>query len=133
MVQGMTDLDRIFFLCWSNDYQLYNRVVLLCRRTKGDDEDEEGDEDEDEEEEEEESEEEESEEEVAGSTAIEKPELSRADRKALKKQGKKKQTAAGEDEEEEDEDPLLANPNRAIGSMKISDLGKSREPTRKER
>lgn len=54
--------------------------------------------------------------------------MSRADRKALKKQGKKK-----EEDEGEDEDPLLANPNRGIGRMKISDLSAPREMTRKER
>ena len=58
--------------------------------------------------------------------------MSRADRKALKKQGKKKETAEEEDEDE-DEDPLLANPNRTVGRMKISDLEVPREPTRKER
>lgn len=58
--------------------------------------------------------------------------MSRADRKALKKQGKKKE-AVDEEGEDEDEDPLLANPNRTVGRMKISDLGALREPTRKER
>lgn len=56
--------------------------------------------------------------------------MSRADRKALKKQGKKKEVV---EEEDEDEDPLLVNPNRAIGRMKISDLDAPRELTRKER
>jgi len=58
--------------------------------------------------------------------------LSRADRKALKKQGKKKEVAEEEDEDG-NQDPLLANPNRTMGRMKISDLGASKEPTRKER
>lgn len=58
--------------------------------------------------------------------------MSRADRKALKKQGKKKEVE--EDNDEEDgEDPLLANPNRTVGRMKISDLAAPREMTRKER
>lgn len=60
--------------------------------------------------------------------------LSRADRKALKKQGKKKAKVEGEDEEDEDEDPLLANPNRTVGRMKISDLAAaSGETSKKER
>jgi len=111
-----------------------------CRKTKRDAEDEE-DEDEDEEEkdddeaedEEEGSEEEESEDEAASTApALQQQELSRADRKALKKQGKKKE--AVEEEEDEDGDPLLVNPNRTVGRMKISDLNAaSREPTRKER
>lgn len=58
--------------------------------------------------------------------------MSRAERKALKKQGKKKEMIE-EEEEDEDEDPLLANPNRTVGRMKISDLGAPREMTRKER
>ncbi|KAF9648135.1 hypothetical protein BDM02DRAFT_3073977, partial [Thelephora ganbajun] len=58
--------------------------------------------------------------------------LDRADRKALKKQGKKKEVVEKEDEDK-DEDPLLANPNRMVGRMKIKDLGTPREPTRKER
>jgi hypothetical protein len=60
--------------------------------------------------------------------------LSRAERKALKKQGKKKEVVEeDEEDEDEDEDPLLANPNRTVGRMKISDLVAPREMTRKER
>ena len=104
-------------------------IYCYCRKTKRDAEEEEDDEDE--EEEEEESEEEESEEEDGPlAAAPQQQELSRADRKALKKQGKKKEVAEGEDE---DDDPLLVNPNRTVGRMKISDLDVSREPTRKER
>lgn len=58
--------------------------------------------------------------------------MSRADRKALKKLGKKKRTAEDGDEDE-DGDPLLANPNRTVGRMKISDLATTAEPSRKER
>jgi len=98
------------------------------RDAEDDEDDEEG-----EEEEEEESEEEESEEEgVPPAAATQQQELSRADRKALKKQGKKKEVVDEEDDDE-DEDPLLANPNRTVGRMKISDLEAPREPTRKER
>jgi len=96
---------------------------------------EEGSEEDESEDEEDESEDEEDEEDEApppAGVSVQQQELSRADRKALKKQGKKKQAAEGEDEDE-DEDPLLANPNRTVGRMKISDLAASREPTRKER
>ena len=97
-----------------------------------DDDDDEDEGDEDDENEEEGSEEEESEEEapVPAATNQLQEELSRAERKALKKQGKKKEVA---EDEVEDEDPLLANPNRTVGRMKISDLNAPREPTRKER
>ena len=102
------------------------------REAEDDDDDDEDEGDEDGENEEEGSEEEESEEEAPVPAATNQPheELSRAERKALKKQGKKKEVAEDEDE---DEDPLLANPNRAVGRMKISDLNAPREPTRKER
>lgn len=112
-----------------------NGTAVDTRRTKrnAEDEDEEGDEDEEEgESEEEESEEEEEEDEASPATVPQQQELSRADRKALKKQGKKKEVAEDEGEEE-DEDPLLANPNRGIGRMKISDLSAPREMTRRER
>jgi hypothetical protein len=117
------------------DWTIWRPLCLCycnCRKSKRDAEDEEGEDDEDDEDkEEEESEEEESDEEEAPAGASQQQqELSRADRKALKKQGKKKETAEGEDE---DDDPLLANPNRTVGRMKISDLNASREPTRKER
>ena len=70
---------------------------------------------------------------AAGAVPRQQEELSRADRKALKKQGKKKQVAQEDEEEDDDDDPLLANPNRTMGRMKISDLNAPRELTRKER
>jgi hypothetical protein len=142
-----TDLIAVFFSSrWStNQLDCWTISLSLClcnchrRRSKrdaegGDDDDDDDDEDEEDEDEDSE-EEEESEEEGAPAPSGDtlQPELSRADRKALKKQGKKKQTA-DEDEDEEDEDPLLANPNRAAGRMmKISDIGVGKELTRKER
>jgi len=118
---GPLDISKSLWLCY-----------CYYRRSKRDAEDEEDDDEDEEEEEEEGSEEEESEEEEVPSAAVpQQQELSRADRKALKKQGKKKETA--EEDGDEDDDPLLANPNRTIGRMKISDLNTPREPTRKER
>jgi len=108
-------------------------VATDPRGTKGDAEDEEDDdEDEGEEEEGEESEEESEEEEGDPAAISQQQEMSRADRKALKKHGKKKEAEEKQDEDE-DEDPLLANPNRTVGRMKISDLNAPREMTRKER
>ncbi|KAJ8469150.1 hypothetical protein ONZ51_g9181 [Trametes cubensis] len=105
------------------------------RRTEGDDDDD--DEDDDEEEEEEESEESEDDAPAAPSaTGTAQPELSRAERRELKKKkGQAKQQANGDGEEEdEDEDPLLANPNIAAGKrLNISDLSAPRELSRKER
>jgi len=86
--------------------------------------------DEEEEEEEEEESEEESEEEEGGTSKQPATELSRAERKALKKQGKG--TAAGE----EDEDADLINPNHvAAKNKKLSEVGSSapRQLSRRER
>jgi hypothetical protein len=98
-------------------------------RKAGEDVEEEEEESEEEEEEEEESEE--SEDEAGGTSTQPGQELSRAERKALKKQGK---TAAGTGEDAEDED--LINPNHvAAKSKKLSDLGGSapRQLSRRER
>ncbi|KAG1732687.1 casein kinase substrate phosphoprotein PP28-domain-containing protein [Suillus paluster] len=73
-------------------------------------------------------EEEEGEEEASGSAA--QPELSRAERKALKKkQAEQKQPVDGES----DADADLINPNHVEKKMNISDLGAPRELTRRER
>ncbi|KAF9784805.1 casein kinase substrate phosphoprotein PP28-domain-containing protein [Thelephora terrestris] len=101
------------------------------KRDAEEDEDEEGDEDDENEEEDSEEEESDDEEGTPAAPALQQQELSRIERKALKK-GKKKE-AVEEVDEDEDEDPLLANPNRTIGRMKISDLSAPRELTRKER
>ncbi|KAG2151117.1 casein kinase substrate phosphoprotein PP28-domain-containing protein [Suillus bovinus] len=90
---------------------------------------EEDDDDEDKLEEEDEEEEEEEEEEEGGGS-VTQPELSRAERKALKKkQADQKQTAEGES----DTDADLINPNHVEKKMNISDLAAPRELTRKER
>ncbi|KAG1753042.1 casein kinase substrate phosphoprotein PP28-domain-containing protein [Suillus occidentalis] len=95
------------------------------RDQEGDDSDEENkleEEDEDDEDEEED------EEGANGSTA--QPELSRAERKALKKkQADQKQPGEGES----DTDADLINPNHVEKKMNISDLGAPRELTRREK
>ncbi|KAJ7701509.1 casein kinase substrate phosphoprotein PP28-domain-containing protein [Mycena rosella] len=88
---------------------------------------EEGSDDESDEEEEEEEESEEEEAPAAGGSEAQ-PEMSRAERKELKKkQGAAKQ--AQEDPEDED----LINPNHVGKKMNISDLGAPRELSRRER
>ncbi|KAF8192727.1 casein kinase substrate phosphoprotein PP28-domain-containing protein [Mycena galopus ATCC 62051] len=98
----------------------------------------EDDSDDDSDEEEESSEEESSEEEPApagGSSATAQPEMSRTERRELKK----KQAAAkagkkvGADGEEEDDDEDLINPNHVTKKLNISDLGATRELSRRER
>jgi hypothetical protein len=88
--------------------------------------DDEDDDDEDGEEGENEEEEEEEEEEEAGGTG--QPELTREERRELKKkQAAQKQAPV----EEVDED--LINPNHVAKKLNISDLGESRELSRRER
>ncbi|KAH9837701.1 casein kinase substrate phosphoprotein PP28-domain-containing protein [Rhodofomes roseus] len=91
--------------------------------------------DEESDEESEEEEEEESEEEPAEATSSNQPqqELTRAERRELKKK-KGQQKQDGEEDEDSDQDPLLANPNIAAGKkLAISDIGAPRELTRRER
>ncbi|THU85033.1 hypothetical protein K435DRAFT_783483 [Dendrothele bispora CBS 962.96] len=106
------------------------------RRNQGEDDDDSSEEEEEEDEEEEDDEEEEEEEEE------DKPELSRAERKELKKKQaaekqKQKQKAGnstgGDGEDDEDDDSDLINPNHVTKKMNISDLSAPRELTRKER
>lgn len=113
-------------LLWSTYY-----AHILYRSRRGQEED---DSDEDDDEDEEESEEEESEED-APAPATNQPELSRTERKQLKKQGKtNNQQQAADEDEDKDQDPLFANPNIAAGKkMNISDLSAPRELTRRER
>ncbi|KAG8735281.1 hypothetical protein FRC10_010771 [Ceratobasidium sp. 414] len=108
------------------------------RKKQQDGEDEEGSEEEEEEEEEEETEEED-EEEAASSSA--QPELSRAERKALKKKQGTKQKGgaigtikeAGSGEESQDDSDLI-NPNHVrMKNLSISDISAPRELTRRER
>ncbi|KAF8154190.1 casein kinase substrate phosphoprotein PP28-domain-containing protein [Crassisporium funariophilum] len=90
----------------------------------------EGDSEEDSEEEDEEEEsEEESEEEVVGapSNAPAGPELSRTERRDLKKK------QAADKATKEEEDPDLINPNHVTQKMNISDLNSPRELSRRER
>ncbi|KAJ7146137.1 casein kinase substrate phosphoprotein PP28-domain-containing protein [Mycena epipterygia] len=89
--------------------------------------DEEGS-DEESEEEEEEEEESEEEEPAAGGSAEPQPELSRAERKELKKKQAAAKQGQGSDEDED-----LINPNHVGKKMNISDLGAPRELSRRER
>ncbi|KZT03305.1 uncharacterized protein LAESUDRAFT_729339 [Laetiporus sulphureus 93-53] len=89
---------------------------------------------EEEEESEEETDEESDEAPVTGSSA-QQPELSRVERKEIKKKkalAKQKQEEES-DEDEEGRDPLLANPNIATKKMNIADLDAPRELSRRER
>ncbi|KAG6329953.1 hypothetical protein ID866_9136 [Astraeus odoratus] len=99
-------------------------------RTKQDEDDSEEDEDEESaEEQEEEESEEESEDEESGPGV----ELSRAERKALKKQQAQEKLQKQQQQlAEEEEDADLINPNHVQKKLNISDIG-SRELTRKER
>lgn len=92
------------------------------------------DEDDEEEEEEEESSESEEEELGPGGSSVAQPEMTRAERKALKKSANPKKKAPA-DEEEEDEDDDLVNPNHvsATSSKKISNLNSPQPLSRRER
>ncbi|RDB23881.1 heat- and acid-stable phosphoprotein [Hypsizygus marmoreus] len=106
---------------------IYNR-----RGPRKNDDDDEASEEESEEEEDS-SEEDESEDEAApgvGGSKAPEPELSRVERRELKKkQAAQKQAALAED----DEDADLINPNRVERKLNISDLGAPRELSRRER
>ncbi|KAI0718471.1 casein kinase substrate phosphoprotein PP28-domain-containing protein [Fomitopsis betulina] len=88
--------------------------------------------DEEESEEEEESSEEEAD---AGSSAKQaQPELTRAERRELKKKKSPQQEKLENEDDDSDAEPILANPNIAAGKkLAISDIGSVREPTRRER
>ncbi|OBZ74557.1 hypothetical protein A0H81_05428 [Grifola frondosa] len=115
-------------------YILVNVFVCLIspgivRAVRGKRNDEEDDSDDDDEEEEEE-EEEESEEEAPGGGSTAQPELSRTERRELKKKKAqaKQQAEVENDEDQEDQDPLFTNPNIAAGKrMNLADLGAPRE------
>jgi hypothetical protein len=112
-------------------------AVGVDRRRRKEDVEEDSDDSDDSEEDEEDSEEGSEED----SEAEDKPELTRAERKALKKQEaeKKKGKATGKgassskagDDDEDDDD--LINPNHVKQSLNISDLGAPRELSRRER
>jgi len=108
-----------------------NRIKLNILRTRRPRKiNEEGGEDEEEDEEEEEEEEEESEEEGSDEAEGEGAgsELTRTERRDLKKK-----QAAQKAKDEEEEDPDLINPNHVTKKMNISDLNSPRELTRRER
>jgi hypothetical protein len=111
-------------------------LLVKPREARGKKKDEDNSDEEEEEESEEESEEEESEEEEAGTGtgSAPQPVLSRAERKQMKKDKKNQAQKDEEDEEDEDQDPLLANPNTAVGKkMNLSSLSAPRELSRRER
>jgi hypothetical protein len=97
--------------------------------------DDDSDEDEEDEEEEEEEEDEDEDEEGEDSAVPGETEVSRAERRELKK--KQAAERAGKDKQDEDggkdEDDLIANPNHVTKKLNISDLSAPRELTRKER
>ncbi|KAH8978520.1 casein kinase substrate phosphoprotein PP28-domain-containing protein [Lactarius akahatsu] len=106
----------------------------LSRRALEEAEAKDDDDDDDDDEEEEDSEEESSDEEGGDggpSSVPDGPELSRAERRELKK--KQAEQAAAKIAEEEGEDDLTANPNRLTKKLNISDLSTPRELTRRER
>src|ERR1700761_8631473 len=96
----------------------------------GDDDDDDEDEDEDEEDGDDEDDEDDEDEDAVPPSVPGQPELSRAERRELKKkQAAEKAAAEGEDGEDE----LLVNPNRVTKKLNISDLSAPRELTRRER
>lgn len=97
-----------------------------------DDDDDDDDDDESEEDDSEEEEEEEEEEVGEEESDKEKPELTRAQRKELKKQAQVKQ-AVKEQADEDEEDELMINPNRVQKNLTISDLNEPRQLSRRER
>ncbi|THH04501.1 hypothetical protein EW146_g10162 [Bondarzewia mesenterica] len=102
-------------------------AVSMDRRRRDKDEDSEDDSEEKEEEEESEDEDD-----GPSSGLHNESELSRLERKELKrKQAALKSAEDGEEEEEEDE--LLVNPNRVTKKMTISELNEPRQLTRRER
>ena len=103
------------------------------RRNNNDDDD---DEEEEEEEEEEEDDSDEDEEGEGPSSKPGEPELTRAERRELKKKQAEGANKAGDGEAADgngDEDDLIANPNRITKKLNISDLSAPRELTRRER
>ncbi|KAG8724629.1 hypothetical protein FRC09_016387 [Ceratobasidium sp. 395] len=115
-----------------------DRRASRRKKQQGEEDEEEEEEEEEEEDEEEEEEEEEEEGEPASST---QPEISRAERKALKKKQGAKQKGGGigtikegESGEESQDDSDLVNPNHvAMKNLSISDISAPRELTRRER
>ncbi|KAF8841055.1 hypothetical protein BDN67DRAFT_989992 [Paxillus ammoniavirescens] len=103
----------------------------LSRRDNDDDDND--DDDSDVQEEEEEEEEESGEEEEEGATASGQPELTRIERRELKKKQAAEKQAQKNPADENEEDADLINPNHVEKKLNISDLSAPRELTRKER
>ncbi|CCO28737.1 28 kDa heat-and acid-stable phosphoprotein OS=Homo sapiens GN=PDAP1 PE=1 SV=1 [Rhizoctonia solani AG-1 IB] len=110
-----------------------NRRKKLEQESDEDDEDESGEEEEEDDDEEEESD-------GAGPSELAQPEMTRAERKALKKQQGTKQKGKGigtikeGSEEGSEDDSDLINPNRVpMKNLSISDVGAPRELSRRER
>jgi hypothetical protein len=94
------------------------------------DEDDDDDDDDDDDEEEDSEEEDEEDEDGEPSSVPGQPELSRAERRELKKKQAAEQSVKAEGDGEDD---LAANPNRLTKKLNISDLAAPRELTRRER
>jgi hypothetical protein len=96
-----------------------------------------GDDEEEEEEEEEEEDDSDEDEEGEGPSSVPgEPELTRAERRELKKKQAEGANKAGDGETADgdgEEDDLIANPNRITKKLNISDLSAPRELTRRER
>ena len=103
------------------------------RDATNDDDVEEEEEDGDDEEEDDDDDDDDDDEEGDPSSAAGGPELTRAERRELKKkQAAEKANKAGEDGDGDDDD-LLVNPNHVTKKLNISDLSAPRELTRRER
>lgn len=75
-----------------------------------------------------------SEDEVPAPGGASKPELSRTERRELKKKKADGKSPAGkDDEDDEDDEEDLINPNHVTKKLNISDLGAPRELSRRER
>jgi len=106
------------------------------RNPRNNNDDDDDDEEEEEEEEEEEDDSDEDEEGDGPSSKPGEPELTRAERRELKKKQAEVANKAGDGEAADgngDEDDLIANPNRITKKLNISDLSAPRELTRRER
>ncbi|KAF8259724.1 casein kinase substrate phosphoprotein PP28-domain-containing protein [Lactarius quietus] len=102
------------------------------RRALQEEDVDEDDEEEEDEDEEDEDDDDDDDDEAGLSAAPGDPELSRVERRELKKKQAAEQAAKAEGEDG-DEDDLLVNPNRVTKKLNISDLSAPRELTRRER
>ena len=106
------------------------RRRALDEANENDDDDDDDDEEEEESSEDEDEDEEEGEDAGPSSSVPGQPELSRAERRELKKKQAAEQAAKAV---EDGDDELLVNPNRLTKKLNISDLSAPRELTRRER